>query len=187
MNNFLVSTVAQQEIMSLDQKIYETVDSIKALKTKREFMLSFASDPYGFINKWLISQSRDLKVCTISLVKMRLFFFVDMHVHVDSTQLKTALLDSKIVYLGLTNQYIPGDAEHRGRPRRGKKSRVLPERLAERGSVSLLLHESAAASRGTGERSWSAPAGYQHQQCKLRLYFRYLLSFIFVNKMLYYH
>ena len=48
--------------MSLDQKIYETVDSIKALKTKREFMLSFASDPYGFINKWLISQSRDLKV-----------------------------------------------------------------------------------------------------------------------------
>lgn len=62
MNNFLVSTVAQQEIMSLDQKIYETVDSIKALKTKREFMLSFASDPYGFINKWLISQSRDLKV-----------------------------------------------------------------------------------------------------------------------------
>jgi hypothetical protein len=62
MNNFLVSTVAQQEIMSLDQKIYETVDDIKALKTKREFMLSFASDPYGFINKWLISQSRDLKV-----------------------------------------------------------------------------------------------------------------------------
>ena len=92
MNNFLVSTVAQQEIMSLDQKIYETVDSIKALKTKREFMLSFASDPYGFINKWLISQSRDLKVCTISLVKMRLFF---VHVHVDSIQLKTAFLDSK--------------------------------------------------------------------------------------------
>ena len=25
-------------------------------------MLSFASDPYGFVNKWLISQSRDLKV-----------------------------------------------------------------------------------------------------------------------------
>ena len=75
MNNFLVSTVAQQEIMSLDQKIYETVDSIKALKTKREFMLSFASDPYGFINKWLISQSRDLKVCTIIFVlNTRLFF-----------------------------------------------------------------------------------------------------------------
>lgn len=64
MNNFLISTVTQQEIMNLDNKIYETVDSIKALKTKREFMLSFASDPYGFINKWLISQSRDLKVMT---------------------------------------------------------------------------------------------------------------------------
>ena len=72
MNNFLVSTVAQQEIMSLDQKIYETVDSIKALKTKREFMLSFASDPYGFINKWLISQSRDLKVAQLTRVNFLL-------------------------------------------------------------------------------------------------------------------
>lgn len=61
MNNFLLSTTTQQEIMGLDQKIYETVDSIKVLKTKREFMLGFASDSYGFINKWLISQSRDLK------------------------------------------------------------------------------------------------------------------------------
>ena len=81
MNNLLVSTVAQQEIMSLDQKIYETVDSIKALKTKREFMLSFASDPYGFINKWLISQSRDLKVRLQSYHGYRVTMVTQQHTH----------------------------------------------------------------------------------------------------------
>ena len=34
------------------------------MKTHREFYLSFAKDPQLFINKWLISQSRDLKTMT---------------------------------------------------------------------------------------------------------------------------
>lgn len=62
MNNFLLSTASQQEIQSLDNKIHETVDTINQLKTNREFFLSFAKDPQQFINKWIISQTRDLKV-----------------------------------------------------------------------------------------------------------------------------
>jgi len=64
MNNFLLSTASQQEIQSLDYKIHETVDTINGLKTSREFFLSFAKDPQLFINKWLQSQTRDLKTMT---------------------------------------------------------------------------------------------------------------------------
>jgi len=64
MNNFLLSTASQQEIQSLDNKIHETVDTINGLKTSREFFLSFAKDPQLFINKWLMSQTRDLKTMT---------------------------------------------------------------------------------------------------------------------------
>jgi SWI/SNF-related matrix-associated actin-dependent regulator of chromatin subfamily D len=64
MNNFLLSTASQQEIQSLDNKIHETVDTINSLKTSREFFLSFAKDPQLFINKWLESQTRDLKTMT---------------------------------------------------------------------------------------------------------------------------
>lgn len=64
MNNFLLSTASQQEIQELDNKIHETVETINQLKTNREFFLSFAKDPQQFINKWLISQTRDLKTMT---------------------------------------------------------------------------------------------------------------------------
>ncbi|KAG8229923.1 hypothetical protein J437_LFUL009658 [Ladona fulva] len=56
--------ISQQEIQSLDNKIHETVETINQLKTNREFFLSFAKDPQQFINKWIISQSRDLKTMT---------------------------------------------------------------------------------------------------------------------------
>uniref|UniRef100_A0A8C5GWF6 DM2 domain-containing protein n=1 Tax=Gouania willdenowi TaxID=441366 RepID=A0A8C5GWF6_GOUWI len=64
MNSFLLSTASQQEIAGLDNKIHETIETINQLKTQREFMLSFARDPQGFINDWLQSQSRDLKTMT---------------------------------------------------------------------------------------------------------------------------
>lgn len=64
MNSFLLSTASQQEIQSLDNKIHEAVETINTMKTQREFFLSFAKDPQLFINKWLISQSRDLKTMT---------------------------------------------------------------------------------------------------------------------------
>lgn len=43
-------------------QIHETIETINQLKTQREFMLSFARDPQGFINDWLQSQCRDFKV-----------------------------------------------------------------------------------------------------------------------------
>ncbi|KAG8129409.1 hypothetical protein E2320_016161 [Naja naja] len=64
MNSFLLSTASQQEIAALDNKIHETIETINQLKTQREFMLSFARDPQGFINDWLQSQCRDLKAMT---------------------------------------------------------------------------------------------------------------------------
>nr|XP_033773260.1 SWI/SNF-related matrix-associated actin-dependent regulator of chromatin subfamily D member 2 isoform X1 [Geotrypetes seraphini] len=64
MNNFIASTTNQQEIASLDQKIHETIESINQLKTQRDFMLSFSNNPQDFIQDWLKSQSRDLKIMT---------------------------------------------------------------------------------------------------------------------------
>merc|ERR1712029_1020149 len=64
MNSFLLSTNSQMEIQNLDNKIHETVDTINTMKTQREFYLSFSKDPQLFINKWLTSQSRDLKMMT---------------------------------------------------------------------------------------------------------------------------
>merc|ERR1711990_1289745 len=64
MNSFLLSTNSQMEIQNLDNKIHETVETIQNMKTQREFYLSFSKDPQLFINKWLTSQSRDLKMMT---------------------------------------------------------------------------------------------------------------------------
>jgi len=50
-------------------QIHETIETINQLKTQREFMLSFARDPQGFINDWLQSQCRDLKVKALSCVE----------------------------------------------------------------------------------------------------------------------
>merc|ERR1712142_1112961 len=61
MNNFLLSTTSQQEILTLDTKIHETVETINQLKSQREFMLEFSTDPQEFLQRWIVSQARDLK------------------------------------------------------------------------------------------------------------------------------
>lgn len=48
-------------------QIHETIESINQLKTQRDFMLSFSTDPQDFIQEWLRSQRRDLKVCPFFL------------------------------------------------------------------------------------------------------------------------
>ncbi|XP_018096785.1 SWI/SNF-related matrix-associated actin-dependent regulator of chromatin subfamily D member 3 isoform X7 [Xenopus laevis] len=45
-------------------QIHETIESINQLKIQRDFMLSFSRDPKGYIQDWLLSQSRDLKIMT---------------------------------------------------------------------------------------------------------------------------
>ncbi|XP_031423671.1 SWI/SNF-related matrix-associated actin-dependent regulator of chromatin subfamily D member 2 isoform X1 [Clupea harengus] len=64
MTGFLSSTTNQQEIATLEMKIHETIESINQLKTQRDFMLSFSTNPQDFIQDWLKSQSRDLKLMT---------------------------------------------------------------------------------------------------------------------------
>lgn len=62
MHSFLMSNTNQQEIASLDSKIHDTVEQINAIKLQREFYLGFAENPPRFINDWLASQNRDLKI-----------------------------------------------------------------------------------------------------------------------------
>lgn len=52
----------QQPLSLLLFQIHETIESINQLKIQRDFMLSFSRDPKGYIQDWLKSQSRDLKV-----------------------------------------------------------------------------------------------------------------------------
>ena len=46
-------------------QILETVEQINTIKLQREFYLGFAQNPQKFINEWLASQSRDLKVRSV--------------------------------------------------------------------------------------------------------------------------
>jgi SWI/SNF-related matrix-associated actin-dependent regulator of chromatin subfamily D len=61
MKGFLNSTQSLVEIAQLDAKIGEHIDQLNQLRINREFYMSFSEDPQDFINKWLISQSNDLK------------------------------------------------------------------------------------------------------------------------------
>jgi SWI/SNF-related matrix-associated actin-dependent regulator of chromatin subfamily D len=61
MKGFLNSTQSLAEIAQLDTKIGEHIDQLNQLRINREFYMSFSDDPQDFINKWLISQSNDLK------------------------------------------------------------------------------------------------------------------------------
>ncbi|CAF4168292.1 unnamed protein product [Rotaria magnacalcarata] len=63
-DNHLVENT--HELEELDRKVLQHIDSINQLKQSREFYLSFADDPQGFICKWLASQSRDVKMLTDS-------------------------------------------------------------------------------------------------------------------------
>lgn len=56
------STQTQKEIMGLDDKIVQCVQSINNSKIKRDFLMQFSKEPVEFINKWIASQARDLEV-----------------------------------------------------------------------------------------------------------------------------
>ncbi|KHN81249.1 SWI/SNF-related matrix-associated actin-dependent regulator of chromatin subfamily D member 1 [Toxocara canis] len=64
MSSFLHSHTNMPEISALDQKIFDIVEQINEWKLRRDFYVRFADNPQGFINKWLISQSNDLKTMT---------------------------------------------------------------------------------------------------------------------------
>ena len=63
MKSFLTTSQAQSlaECTQLDTKINEHIEQLNQLRINREFYMSFSEDPQDFINKWLVSQSNDLK------------------------------------------------------------------------------------------------------------------------------
>ncbi|KAG2173269.1 hypothetical protein INT43_004643 [Umbelopsis isabellina] len=58
----VAGTNTQKEILALDDKIVQCVQSINNSKIKRDFLLQFAGSPVEFINKWIASQARDLEI-----------------------------------------------------------------------------------------------------------------------------
>ncbi|KAK0421167.1 hypothetical protein QR680_015092 [Steinernema hermaphroditum] len=68
MSSFMYTGVQQQQhlndLTALDAKISDIVEQINDVKLKRDFFARFSDDPHGFIQKWLISQSKDLKTMT---------------------------------------------------------------------------------------------------------------------------
>ena len=47
------------------------MEQVNAIKLQREFYLGFADNPQKFINDWLASQNRDLKVTMVTLHRER--------------------------------------------------------------------------------------------------------------------
>ncbi|CAB3402749.1 unnamed protein product [Caenorhabditis bovis] len=66
MQTFAQNQNAVQDIGILDQKIFDLVEQINEMKLRRDFYARFAFAPQMFIQKWLISQSTDLKTLTES-------------------------------------------------------------------------------------------------------------------------
>uniref|UniRef100_A0A915EH93 Uncharacterized protein n=1 Tax=Ditylenchus dipsaci TaxID=166011 RepID=A0A915EH93_9BILA len=61
MSTFLQNHSNMPDIAVLDQKIYDIVEQINEEKVKRDFYAKFADNPQELVQKWLISQSKDLR------------------------------------------------------------------------------------------------------------------------------
>ncbi|OBZ86105.1 SWI/SNF-related matrix-associated actin-dependent regulator of chromatin subfamily D member 1 [Choanephora cucurbitarum] len=62
MMNAVAATQLQKDVMALDDKIVQCVQSINNSKIKRDFLTQFCVSPIEFINKWITSQARDLEI-----------------------------------------------------------------------------------------------------------------------------
>ncbi|KAJ3032004.1 UNVERIFIED_CONTAM: hypothetical protein HDU68_009105 [Siphonaria sp. JEL0065] len=63
--------VSRQEIAVIDDEITRLVQKVTQAKHKREFMLSFAKDPVGFLTQSVASQTRDLEVVLVGCRNLR--------------------------------------------------------------------------------------------------------------------
>ena len=64
MSSFMMSAANIQELQQLDEKICDTLEAIKLTRNTFDLFSSFADDPHQFTNRWLASQSSDLKSAT---------------------------------------------------------------------------------------------------------------------------
>lgn len=62
MSSFVHNNASINDIITLEQKVFDIVEQINEWKTRRDFYVRFADHPQRFIEKWLVSQSQDLKV-----------------------------------------------------------------------------------------------------------------------------
>lgn len=62
MGQFLNTLQNQNDLVAFDNKICDHVDQIKQAKMHRDFFTGFSQEPKSFIEKWIVSQSRDLKL-----------------------------------------------------------------------------------------------------------------------------
>jgi SWI/SNF-related matrix-associated actin-dependent regulator of chromatin subfamily D len=62
MMHTVASSQSQKDVLALDDKIVQCVQSINNSKIKRDFLTQFSRDPLGFTNKWIMSQAKDLEV-----------------------------------------------------------------------------------------------------------------------------
>lgn len=61
MSSYMMSNTNTQELQQLDEKICDTLEAIKLTRNTFDLFTSFAKDPHQFIDRWLASQSSDLK------------------------------------------------------------------------------------------------------------------------------
>lgn len=61
MSTFTMSNASVQELQQLDEKICDTLEAIKLTRNTFDLFTSFAENPHQFTNKWLASQSSDLR------------------------------------------------------------------------------------------------------------------------------
>jgi SWI/SNF-related matrix-associated actin-dependent regulator of chromatin subfamily D len=62
MMNVVSASQVQKDILALDDKVVQCVQSINNSKMKRDFLMQFSMHPIEFINKWINSQARDIEV-----------------------------------------------------------------------------------------------------------------------------
>ncbi|KAG1591647.1 hypothetical protein G6F48_003162 [Rhizopus delemar] len=61
MMNVVSASQVQKDILALDDKVVQCVQSINNSKMKRNFLMQFSMHPIEFINKWINSQARDIE------------------------------------------------------------------------------------------------------------------------------
>ncbi|KAI9245743.1 hypothetical protein BY458DRAFT_528491 [Sporodiniella umbellata] len=61
MMNVVSASQVQKDILALDDKVVQCVQSISNSKIKRDFLMRFSTHPKEFMNKWINSQAREIE------------------------------------------------------------------------------------------------------------------------------
>ncbi|KAJ3010026.1 SWI SNF, matrix associated, actin dependent regulator of chromatin, sub d, member 3 [Thoreauomyces humboldtii] len=101
----IVTSQMAREIGALDEQITTQIQTINQCKLKRDFMLAFAEDPIAFLDRWMVSQARDLET-----------ILGDTHVNTDETR-RAQFFDQSIVHQAVFHHLRLNDALHKNSSR----------------------------------------------------------------------